>query len=96
MPVFFFAFLWVGEMTVPNNAAYDPKVHLGVENIAVDRALQPTIVRVGDHQTVKDGPLLKRGRPVCGEGSLSSVPCGGGHGLSVCSGHGIGPTVSVR
>ena len=37
----FFAFLWAGEMTVPNNQAFDESAHLSVSDVAVDDASNP-------------------------------------------------------
>lgn len=37
----FFAFLRAGEMTVPNNQAFDESAHLSVSDVAVDDASNP-------------------------------------------------------
>ena len=44
----FFGFLGAGEMTVPSEAGFDPSVHLLIrrEDIAVDDARAPTVLRV--------------------------------------------------
>lgn len=42
----FFAFLRVGEMTVPKDGGFDPAVHLGVGDVAVDDPRKPSLVRI--------------------------------------------------
>ena len=42
----FVGFLRAGEMTVPDEGAYDASVHLGVEDVAIDNASSPSYVRV--------------------------------------------------
>ena len=42
----FFGFLRCGEMTVPNDSAYDPTVHLNPEDIKVDHPSNPSVVQV--------------------------------------------------
>ena len=39
-------FLRIGEMTIPSEAGFDPSVHLRREDIAVDDARAPTVLRV--------------------------------------------------
>ena len=48
----FFGFLRSGEMTVPSDTAYDPAVHLNLNDIAVDNAASPQTSCQGMHQTV--------------------------------------------
>ena len=54
----FFAFLHVGAITVPNDTTYDPKVHLSVDDIAVNRVQQPTILQITIKQ-IKTDPFWK-------------------------------------
>lgn len=42
----FFAFLRVGEMTVPSDSSFDLSVHLSVGDVAVDAQQNPSMVRV--------------------------------------------------
>ena len=42
----FFAFLQVGEMTVPGDSAFDPAIHLSIDDLAVDNSQHPKWVRV--------------------------------------------------
>ena len=50
----FFAFLRVGELTVPTEKVYDPSVHLSVGDIAVDDARRPLLLRVTIKQSKTD------------------------------------------
>ena len=50
----FFAFLRVGEMTVPSDEAYDPAVHLSVQDVAVDNSSTPSLLRVTIKQSKTD------------------------------------------
>ena len=43
-----FGFLRAGEMTVPNNASYDPGAHLSFNDIAVDNSLGPRLIITKD------------------------------------------------
>ena len=52
--VCFFAFLRVGEMTVPSDNTYDPSVHLGIGDIAVDDPQMPSMVRIRIKQSKTD------------------------------------------
>ena len=56
--VCFFAFLRVGEMTVPSDNTYDPSVHLGIGDIAVDDPQMPSMVRIRIKQ-FKTDPFRK-------------------------------------
>ena len=42
----FFTFSRSGEMTVPAGKAFNPKVHLSVEDVSVDRRVQPRVVSI--------------------------------------------------
>ena len=42
----FFAFLRVGEITVPNGQAFDESAHLSVKDIAVDDTYHPSMIRI--------------------------------------------------
>jgi hypothetical protein len=50
----FFGFLRAGEMTVPSDSAYDPKVHLNFSDIAVDNPEEPTVLKVTLKQSKTD------------------------------------------
>ena len=50
----FFAFLRAGEFTVPSRAAYDPSVHLSVEDVAIDSRAAPSIIRLRLKQSKTD------------------------------------------
>ena len=50
----FFGFLRAGELTVPSDTAYDPKVHLNVSDIAADNPASPTVIRVSIKQSKTD------------------------------------------
>ena len=50
----FFAFLRVGEMTVPGDNAFDPAVHLGVKDLALDHASSPSALRITIIQSKTD------------------------------------------
>ena len=55
----FFAFLRAGEFTVPSRTAYDPSVHLSVEDIAIDSRAAPSIIRLRLKQSKTD-PFRQR------------------------------------
>ena len=42
----FFGFLQAGEFTVPSAQAYDPEVHLNLQDLGLDSHLQPSLVRL--------------------------------------------------
>ena len=50
----FFAFLRVGEMTVPKDEAFDPTTHLTVADIAADDTRRPSSLRVQIKQSKTD------------------------------------------
>ena len=50
----FFTFLRVGEMTVPGDNAFDPAVHLGVKDLALDHASSPSALRITNKQSKTD------------------------------------------
>ena len=50
----FSAFLRAGEFTVPSRAAYDPSVHLSVEDVAIDTRAAPSIIRLRLKQSKTD------------------------------------------
>ena len=50
----FFGFLRVGELTSPDDASYDPSVHLSFADIAVDDPARPSFVRVAIKQSKTD------------------------------------------
>ena len=52
--VAFFGFLRIGEMSVPDNDSYDPAVHLSRQDIALDDASSPSVVRVRIKQSKTD------------------------------------------
>ena len=69
----FFAFLRAGEMTVPTETAYDPAVHLGVLDLAVDDAAQPTCLRLTIKQSKTD-PFRKGVNLYVGRGQVNLCP----------------------
>ena len=50
----FFAFLRVGELTVPSDSGYDPDVHLSLHDVAVDNPRVPSTVRIRIKQSKTD------------------------------------------
>ncbi len=50
----FFAFLRVGEMTVPSDSGYDPSVHLSVGEVAIDHPRVPSMARICIKQSKTD------------------------------------------
>ena len=70
----FFGFLRIGEMTVPDGSGFDPSVHLGVWDIAVDHARSPSFLRITIKQSKTD-PLPQRGGAVCRSRQFRFVPC---------------------
>jgi len=50
----FFGFLRVGEMTVPPQGVFDPDVHLGFNDIAIDDLESPSFIRVTIKQSKTD------------------------------------------
>ena len=50
----FFAFLRVGEMTVPNGQAFDESAHLSVKDIAVDDTYHPSMIQIRIKQSKTD------------------------------------------
>ena len=78
----FFAFLRVGEMTSPGDGAFDPARHLGVDDIAVDCAHTPQVLRVTIKQSKTDpfrkGVELFIGRvasPLCPVAAMMDYLC---------------------
>ena len=78
----FFAFLQVGEMTSPGDGAFDPARHLGVDDIAVDCARTPQVLRVTIKQSKTDpfrkGVELFIGRvasPLCPVAAMMDYLC---------------------
>ena len=50
----FFAFLRVGEFTVPDDTSYDSGVHLSFGDIAIDDLNNPTVLQVSIKQSKTD------------------------------------------
>ena len=50
----FFAFLRVGEMTVPTGQAFDKSAHLSIKDIAVDDAKNPSMIQIRIKQSKTD------------------------------------------
>ena len=50
----FFAFLRIGEMTVPSEEGYDPAVHLSWGDVAIDDPASPSVLRVTVKQSKTD------------------------------------------
>ena len=68
-----FAFMRVGEMTAPSVDVFDPSVHLGVGDIAVDDPRRPSMLRVTIKQSKTD-PFRKGVNLFVGRGSASICP----------------------
>ena len=73
----FFGFLRVGELTSPDDARYDPSVHLSFADIAVDVPVRPSFVRVAIKQSktdpfrrVVDLFLGRTGNELCPAGAI--------------------------
>ena len=69
----FFAFLRVGEMTVPSDEEYDPAVHLSVQDVAVDNSSTPSLLRVTIKQSKTD-PFRKGVDLYVGKTSAPTCP----------------------
>ena len=52
--VCFFAFLRVGEMTVPDDMGYDPSVYLSIKDISVDNSSNPSTICIKIKQSKTD------------------------------------------
>jgi len=65
-------FLWVGEMTVPTQHAYNDSIHLSLEDVTLDSRLTPTLVWLTIKQSKTD--LFCKGALLC-LGLSSSVVC---------------------
>ena len=52
--VCFFAFLRVGEMTVPSDDGYDPTVHLSMQDVAPDDPRNPSLLQIRVKQSKTD------------------------------------------
>ena len=50
----FFAFLRIGELTVPADGQFDPKVHLTVADVAADRRVAPSVLKITIKQSKTD------------------------------------------
>ena len=76
---FFFAFLRMGEVTVPTEKGYDPAVDLCVQDLAVDDATRPTCLKITIKQSKTDPfrkgstCMLAVGRSTCLQSQQSSV-----------------------
>ena len=70
----FFAFLRMGEMTVPSDDVFDPSVHLGVGDIAVDDPSHPSMLRVTVKQSKTDS--FRKGESICGASNDVTLPSG--------------------
>ena len=68
----FFGFLRVGEMTIPNQNAYDSNVHLSLQDVALDSRITPSIVWITIKQSKTDP--FRRGVKLC-LGRTDSVVC---------------------
>ena len=86
----FFAFLRAGEMTVPTETAYDPAVHLGVLDLAVDDAAQPTCLRLTIKQSKTD-PFRKGVNLYVGRGQANLCPVSAVRGFLSVRGSTPGP-----
>ena len=68
----FFGFLRVGEMTIPNQNAYDSSVHLSLQDVSLDSRTTPTIVWLMIKQSKTD--LFRKGVKLC-LGRTDAVVC---------------------
>lgn len=75
----FFAFLRVGEMTIPSDSEYDPEVHLSVGDIVVDDASKPSQVQIRIRQSKTDpfrqGVSGRTGSDLCPVAALLKARC---------------------
>lgn len=69
----FFSFLMTGEMTTPSDSEYDPAVHLGRSNIAVDNPDAPRMIRITIKQ-LKTDPFRKAINRFIGKTSTDLCP----------------------
>ena len=70
------------EMTVPNDSAYDPMVHLNLENIKMDHPSPPSVVQVYNKASKSDPfqkgvnfYLWKTGLSLCPVAAILSYLC---------------------
>ena len=78
----FFAFLRVGEMTVPSDAGYDEKTHLSFTDVAVNSRANPTMLKVKIKASVQSqGGCLCRQDGRSAMSSLSGPVLYGSKGL---------------
>ena len=68
----FFGFLRVGEITIPNQNAYDTSVHLSLQDVALDSRTTPTIVWLMIKQSKTDS--FRKGVKLC-LGRTDAVVC---------------------
>ena len=89
----FFAFLRVGEITVPNDNSYDEAIHLNVKDVAIDDPKTPSAVRIWIKQSKTDpfrkgiGLFVgKTASPLCPVTALLNYLCirGTGSGPLFC------------
>ena len=69
----FFAFLRVGEMTVPSDGGYDSTVHLSLSDVAIDDPTTPSLVRLTIKQSKTD-PFRKGVELFIGKASSPLCP----------------------
>ena len=84
----FFAFLRIGELSVPSDSEFDPNVHLTAKDVAVDRPVSPSILRLTIKQSKTD-PFRKGVDLYVGRTSTDLCPV-----AAVCSylqRRGVGP-----
>ena len=88
----FFGFLRIGEMTAPDVGSYDPSVHLGFGDVAVDDQRRPTFMRATIKQSKTD--LFRKGvnlflghtnSDICPVAALLSYLACRAHGPDLCS-----------
>ena len=86
----FFWFLQAGEMTTPDNGSYDPSVHLGFGDVAVDNPRCPSFLRVTIKQSKTD-PFCKGVDIFVGRTGTDICPVAGILSYLACRGSGPGP-----
>ena len=88
---FFFAFLRVGE--APSDKGFDPAVHFGIGDVAVDNPREPSVVRIRVKQSKTDP--FRKGIDLF-VGKMASAVCPVSALLDYLQERGMGPSVLTR
>ena len=86
----FFGFLRIGEMTVPDGGCFDPSVHLGVNDIALNSVKSPSFLRVTIKQSKTD-PFRRGVELYLGRSNSDVCPVAAILSYLTCRGTGPGP-----